>query len=79
MELSKKSFDILQTFISPENLSVRTFFSKYSFPKKLQYIFRATGYGLRKSKILSVSHGNLSVLKRQIYTCYFKHKIYCNI
>ena len=39
--------------------------SKYSFPKNLQYIFRAGEYSLRKTKMHNVSNGNLIVLKSE--------------
>lgn len=38
-------------------------FSNYTSSKKLQYIFRARDYGLRKSKMLSVPNRNTIVLK----------------
>lgn len=39
--------------------------SKYSFPKKLQHIFRAGDYSLRKTKMRNVSNGKLIVLKSE--------------
>ena len=54
-------------------------FSRYSFPKKLQYIFKAGDYSLRKANMLNISNGNLIVLKWGKHTCYFKCKIYTAI
>ena len=63
----KEFLDILHTFISQKTFQWQLLtvvrFSKYSFPKKLQYIFRAGDYSLRKVKILHVSIGSLIVLK----------------
>ena len=59
-------FDISGTFISPSICQQRLLtvvrVSKYSFPK-LQHIFRAGDYGLRKPKMLNVSTENLIFLK----------------
>ena len=60
----KDFLEILQTYVSQKTFQ--------------QQLLAATDYGLRKPKILSVSNGNLIVLKWQNIR-YFKPKIYCNI
>ena len=52
-----------KTFQSPLLTVLRS--QKYSFPQKLQHIYRTANHGLRKPEIPGVSNRNLIVLKWQ--------------